>query len=293
MSLVIAGASGQFGRSAAESLLTRVSPSDVVLVTRKPESLSELAERGADVRHGDFDDPASLSTAFAGGERLLLISTDAVGRRVAQHAAAIDAAKAAGIGFVAYTSFLNAVAENPAGVVAEHRGTEAHLTESGLAYALLRNGMYADLQVADAQAAVATGKLFHNLGEGRTAYISRNDLSAAAAAVLAGGDHDGRIYELTGPELVGAADLARIYGELGGRAVEPVELSDDEMSAGLVEAGVPADYAPLYASFGTAIRGGFIDQRTGTVEALTGQRPRTLDEVLAAHRDELRAAVAA
>ena len=282
MSYVITGAAGNLGRRTAELMLERVDPAALVLVTRRPDELADLAARGADVRRADFDSPESLAPAFAGGERLLLISTDVVGARVAGHKAAIDAAAAAGVGHVAYTSIPNPTDANPAGVVPDHRATEEHLAASGLAWTFLRHGLYSEFRIPEAQGAVATGAFRHNLGDGRTAYVSRNDCAAAAAAVVSGGDeHSGRAYDITGPELIGAADLARLYAEAGGKPVEAVNVSDAEFIEGLVATGLPPGVGELVASFGAAIRDGQLDQLSSDVQDLTGRAPATLSSVLA------------
>jgi NAD(P)H dehydrogenase (quinone) len=279
MSLIITGASGHLGRATAEALLSTegVEASDVVLVTRDPSKLDDLAARGATVRRGDFDDPATLGDAFAGATRVLLISTDVVGARVAGHRNAIDAAAAAGAQLIAYTSIPNPVPENPAGVAADHRETEEAIAASGVPYTFLRNALYAEYRLPEAAAAKASGQFHHNQGDGVTAYVSRLDCAAAAAAVLAGGDeHAGKAYDITGPELLGGADLAHLYG------AEPVGVDDDAFVAGLIAAGLPEVAAPLIASFGIAIREGFLDQKSGDVEALTGRAPRSVAEVLGA-----------
>lgn len=282
MSLVVTGASGHLGRRTAELLLDQVDPGTVVLVSRHPEKLADLAARGAETRHGDFDDPASLDAAFAGGERLLIISTDAIGQRVPQHANAIDAAKRAGIRAVAYTSLPNPSAENPAAVSADHRETEALLTTSGLEWTLLRNALYSEYRIPEAQAALASGTLHHNQGEGRSAYVSREDCAAVAAAWLAGGsEHAGRTYDVTGPELLGADDLARIYASAGGAPVTAANVDDEAFITGMQGAGLPPEVARLLASFGAAIRDGHLDQAPDTVRELTGRPPRAVADVLA------------
>ena len=285
MSLVITGASGHLGRRTAELLLDTdgVDASDVVLVTRNPDTLSDLAARGATVRHGDFTDAASLPDAFAGATRVLIISTDKVGARVAQQQAAIDAAKAAGAQLIAYTSIPNPVDDNPAGVVPDHHATEEALKASGVAYTFLRNGLYAEYRVPEAQGAIATGTLRYNTGDGATAYVSREDCAAAAAAVLAGGDeHANQAYTITGPELLSAEDLAKVYASVGGVAVEAVPVDDDAFVAGLVAAGLPEVAGPLMVSFSAAVRSGSLDQLTGDVETLTGRPPRPLADVVRA-----------
>jgi NAD(P)H dehydrogenase (quinone) len=274
MSLIITGASGHLGRRTAELLLNTegVDARDVVLVTRDPSKLDDLAARGATVRAGDFSKPETLPDAFAGATRVLIVSTDVVGARVSGHKAAIDAARAAGASLIAYTSLPNPVAENPAGVAADHRETEEAVQAAGVAWTFLRNALYAEYQIPGAQAAAASGKHYYNSGDGKTAYVSREDCAAAAAAVLAGGDeHAGKAYDITGPELLSGADLARLYG------AEPVAVDDEAFAAAL-----PPAIAPLLVSFGVAIREGFLDQRSGDVEALTGRAPKPLADVLAA-----------
>ena len=281
MSLVITGAGGRLGRRTAELLLDHVEPHDVVLVSRRPDELADLVAHGAQTRHGDFDDPTSLKEAFAGGERLLLISTDAVGRRVIQHRNAIDAATRVGVRAVAYTSIPNPTAENPAAVAADHRGTEALLTASDLEWTFLRNALYAEYRIPEAQAALATSTFPHNQGEGRSAYVSREDCAAVAAAWLRGGpEHAGRVYDITGPELLGADDLARTYAAVGGGPVTPENLTDAAFVAVLQATGLPLPAAEVVASFGTAIRGHHLDQHSTTVKELTGRPPLTVTEVL-------------
>jgi NAD(P)H dehydrogenase (quinone) len=288
MSIIITGASGHLGRLTAEVVLDLVPPPEVVLTTRRPEALSDLAGRGADFRRADFGHPETLAGAFAGGERLLLISTDAVGVRVDQHRAAIAAAKTAGVRHVAYTSYLNPVAENPAVVTPDHRATEEALLESGLAWTILRNGLYAEYQVPTGAQAIATGQLLHNNGEGKTAYVSREDCAAAAAVLTGDAEaHEGMAYDITGPEPLGQDDVAALLGELSGRPVEAVAVDDEAFVGGLAHSGMPEPAARAVASFGRAIREGYIAEAAGGVEGLTGRPPRTLREVFEAHSEEL------
>jgi len=283
MSLIITGASGHLGRRTAEILLETegVDAASVVLVTRHPAKLEDLAARGATVRAGDFDDPSTLDAAFAGATRVLIVSTDAVGARVAQHQRAIDAAKAAGARLIAYTSIPNPTAGNPAGVVPDHRATEEALVASGVPWTALRNALYAEYRVPEAQAAIASGAFHHNQGDGATAYVSREDCAAAAAAVLAGGDeHANKAYDITGPELLGGAALAEVYASVGGTPVAAVAVDDDAFVAGLLAAGLPAEVAQLLASFGEAIRTGALAARSDDVQTLTGHAPRSVRSVL-------------
>jgi NAD(P)H dehydrogenase (quinone) len=283
MSLVITGAGGQLGRLTAELVLAASERDELVLVSRRPDTLSELASRGATVRAGDFDDPATLVDAFAGGDRLLLISTDALGRRVGQHVAAIEAAREAGVSHISYTSVSDPVDGNLAAVVPEHKATEEALAASGMTWAFLRNALYSEFRVPEAQAAVAHGEFTHNFGEARHAFVSRADCAAAAAAVLRGGaEHDGVAYDITGPALLGGDELAAIYAAVGGRPVQAKAVDDETEIAGLVAAGIPREGAEVISSFGTAIRAGHLGELTTAVEDLTGRPPADLETVLRA-----------
>lgn len=289
MSIIISGASGQLGRRVTQLLLDRADHPGLILVTRSPDQLREVAGPGVEVRAGDFTDPAGLVEAFRGGERLLLISTDAE-PKMAQHRNAVQAATAAGVRFVAYTSFANPTEQNPAAVASDHRETERLLRESGMEWAFLRNAMYAEMQVHSAHSALASGSLIHNAGDGRVAYVSREDCAAVAAAVIAGNGHAGRIYEVTGPEALSSDELAALYGEIGGRAVAPIRVDDQALVDGMVGSGLPLDLAELLASFGRSAREDQLETVSGSVRDLTGQAPRTLRSVLERHRDVLTAA---
>ena len=288
MSLGITGASGHLGRLTTDALLERVHPSDVVLVTRDPSKLTAASTLGAQVRPGDFSDPSTLDEAFAGIERLLLISTHVVGERVPGHLAAIDAARRAGARHVLYTSIINPAPENPAVVAADHRATEEGLLDSGLEWTFLRNSIYAEYQVPTASQAIATGRHVHNSGDGGVSYVSREDCAAAAAGALAGGAEPGRAYDITGREAITAADLAALASELSGRPIEVVGLDDDAYVAALVEqAQMPEPVARNIASFGASAREGFAATVGDGVERLSGRPPRSFRDVLTAHLDEL------
>jgi NAD(P)H dehydrogenase (quinone) len=283
MTLAISGAGGQLGRATADALLAHVDAADVVLVTRDPGKLDSYAQGGVSVRAGDFDDPASMVAALAGVERFLIISTDAVGRRVKQHSDAIDAAKAAGVRHVAYTSIVNPTDANPSAVVPEHKGTEEAMRASGLEWTFLRMGLYADLLVFALLPAIQSGQFANNYGEGRSAWIARDDCAAAAAAVLAGDGHAGKAYDITGPELLSAVDLAAIASEVGGTPVESLSLDDAAYIAGLVQyAEMPEPIAEFIATFGRAVREGALAELSTAVADLTGRPGRSVRDLLAA-----------
>jgi NAD(P)H dehydrogenase (quinone) len=284
MKLVITGASGHLGRATAELLLKfeGVSPGDVVLLSRSPEKLADLAGLGAETRRADFSDVGTLPAAFAGATRVLIVSTDNLETRAAQQTAAIAAAKAAGAELIAYTSIPNPDPErNPALVVPSHAATEAAIRASGVPHTFLRNGLYSEFRVPEAQGALAEGALAYNSADGTSAYVSREDCAAAAAAVLAGGsEHAGRAYDITGPEAFTGVQLAALFASVGGTAVRALPVDDDAWVAGAVQRGLPGEVAALLASFGQAIASGALDQLTENVASLTGRSPVSLGEVL-------------
>jgi NAD(P)H dehydrogenase (quinone) len=282
MNFVITGASGHLGRLVAEAVLERTDPERVVLVTRDPARLDDLAGRGAQVRAADFSDPSSLPGAFEGVGKTLVISTDQIGARVPGHKAAIDAAAAAGASSIAYTSGVNPSHSNPIVVASDHRETEEHLRSCGSGWTMLRNSIYAEILLASAGAALATGRHVHNQGDGRVSYVARADCAAVAAAVLTSDGHDGKIYDVTGPDALGAADVATLFGELAGRQVEAVGVEDDAYVAGLVEhAHMPEPVARAYATFGIGARRGYSAVVSDTVVEFTGAGPRPARDVLA------------
>jgi NAD(P)H dehydrogenase (quinone) len=288
MNLIVTGAAGHLGRLVTDALLERVPPEQLILVTRRPEGLRELRARGAQVRYGDFDDPASLIDAFAGGHRMLLISTDALGRRVRQHRAAIDAAARTGVGHVVFTSGVNPVATNPVGAIAWEQGkTEAMLHDSGLAWTVLRFGSFAELQLPPAATAVKNGWLIMNFGRGHIVPVSRRDCAEAAAVTLTTDGHTGKTYEITGPQALSQSDLAEIYSDLSGQPVRVLQLNDAALTGVLVGIGTPMPSARSITAFGRAVRRGYFDVLDPTFERLTGRPPVALRDVLIAHRADL------
>ena len=267
MSLAITGASGQLGRLIAAELPDE----DLILLTRDPSKLD-----GARA----FDFHEASADAFEGVKRLLLISGSEIGSRVSGHKQAVDAAVAAGVEFIAYTSIPNPSDSNPIFVAHEHRATEEHIRASGVKWAFLRNNIYAEMQATALHAATATGQLVTNGGP--TSFVARADCARAAAAVLRGGDHDGREYDITGSEALGPVELAAIFSELAGKEITPVQVDDEAFAAGLVEhAHMPEPVAKVIATFGTGARLGFSAMVSPAVRELTGRDPLALRDILA------------
>ena len=297
MRIIITGASGHFGRQSAERLLEKLPVGQLILVSRNPDSLADLAGRGAEVRYGDFDKPESLQAAFAGGERMLLISTTSVGRRRQQHGNAINAARSAGVKHIVYTSFVGAAPDDPSLVGKEHRATEELLRESGLAWTFMRNSQYGE---ALAEMAVPyhlpSGQWRAIAEDGKIALVSRADCVDCAVAVLSTKGHENRIYQITGPELLSFRDVAAMAAEISGRSLEYVMISDEDMYAFYDSLGVPraasenpnAEVVPWCSddmiSFEQAIRGGYFAAISDDVQKLTGKRPKSMREIIMAHR---------
>lgn len=288
MSIVITGASGAYGRLAAKGLLKRVAPGQLTLVSRNPDRLADFAARGAVVRRGDFDDPASLPAAFEGGTSMLLISTGRVGKRVEQHRAAIEAAVAVGVKRIAYTSFVGISPDNPAIVTADHGATEDLIKASGAAWTLLRDSQYADAMIdAAAPNALASGRWMASAGEGKVSFITRRDCAACAVEVLASEGHENKTYEITGPELLSMRDVARIVSEVAGKPIEYVTVTDEGMYAFFDSLGVPREQVDDQVvaqipwcsndmvSFERAIREGWLAVVSDDARRLLGRTPQS------------------
>ncbi|TDB94434.1 SDR family oxidoreductase [Actinomadura sp. 7K534] len=288
MRIAIAGASGQLARATAKYLLEKVSPDDVVLITRNVDALAEFADAGAAVRYGDYDRPESLPAAFEGVDRLLLVSLHELGHRVTQHRNAIDAAAAAGVRQIVYTSYIMAEPGCPSTVVPDHLRTHELLDASGLEVTYLRMGLFAETPVTQIlPPAIARGVLVDNTAHAKGAFVHRDDCAAAAAAVLASSGHEGRTYDVTGPELLGFDDLTTLAAGISGRPVGYLSVPDDELDAQLRAAGVPDDVRGMIVSFGVSLRAGYGEPLSDAVERLTGRPARPVSDLMERHRDLL------
>jgi NAD(P)H dehydrogenase (quinone) len=287
--LLVTGAAGQLGRRVVE-LLLEARAGHVIAATRSPEKLAELAGRGVEVRQADFDNPDSLAAAFAGVDRLLLISTDAVGvpgRRLAQHRAAVAAAVQAGVKHVVYTSLTRPEPGTPITIAGDHYGTEQALAASPLDWTILRNNCYTEMLLMSLPQAVAMGQLVAAGGTGGMGYVTREDCARAAAAALAAATSGRATLEITGPEVVTYAELARIAGEVSGRPVSYVSVGPDEMQNILAGAGLPPFLAETLVSFQTAAAQGILGIATNAITDLTGAAPQRVRDFLLAHREAL------
>lgn len=239
---LITGASGQLGQIVVDQLATRVAKDDIIALVRKPEQAELFAAKGIATRMGDYTDPASLEAAFDGVDRVLLISSSDLtpGAREVHHGNVINAAKAAGVDFVAYTSLLNAK-DNPMMLGHDHRATEDLLAASGLSHTVLRNGWYTENFGMGMAQALETGQHFGASGEGKYSTAARADYAEAAAVVLAGG-YDGQVLELAGDDAFTLAEYAKILSDVSGKQITYVDMPVDAFGEAMLGAGVPEGF---------------------------------------------------
>lgn len=273
--LFVTGATGQLGRLVVDALLETVPAESIVAGVRDPakEAAAAIRARGVEVRVADYAEPETLERAFAGVDRLLLISGSELGRRVPQHRNVIDAAKRAGVGLIAYTSILHADT-SPLSLAREHRETEAALAEAGVPAVLLRNGWYNEVFTWRLPLALKHGVLMGAAGEGRISAAARADYAGAAAAVLAGGDHAGRTYELAGDGSFTLTELAALGAEASGRSIGYRDMAPGEFRSAALDAGVPATLADILSDTDAGVAEGALFDEGGDLARLIG-RPTT------------------
>jgi len=271
---LVTGASGHLGRLTVQALLDRgVTPADVVATARNTDAIADLAALGVDTRAADYTDAASLKEAFAGVDRALLVSSSAVGERVAQHANVIEAARDAGVELLGYTSITRADSSRML-LAEEHRLTEELLAASGLPTVLLRNSWYIENYTAQAATALEHGAVLGAAGEGRVSAATRADFAAAAAAVLVADDQAGLVYELGGDTAFTLEEYAAALAAESGTPVVYRDLPAADYSAVLVGAGLPEQYAAILADSDLGLARGDLLTDSGDLSRLIG-RPTT------------------
>jgi len=282
MSLVVTGAGGQLGRLTVQALLDRgVAAEQIVATARTPEALDDLAGLGVDARHADYTDPQSLKEAFAGAERLLLVSSNAVGARLDQHRNVVDAAREAGVDLLAYTSIPKADTTAML-LAADHAATEELIRESGLPYAFLRNAWYLENYTAQIPVALEHHAVFGAAGAGRISAAARADYAAAAAAVLSTDAQRNRAYELGGDSAFTLAEYAATLSDVSGEQVSYIDKSQADYQSFLVSAGLPEPVAAVYADADVAISRGDLLVESGDLGRLIGRPTTGLEEALRA-----------
>lgn len=271
----VTGATGALGRLATHALLARVGPAQVVAIVRDPTKAADLRTKGVAVRVATYDDPAALTAALAGVEKLLLISGSEAGQRIQQHRNVIDAAKQAGVKHLAYTSILHAdTSTNP--LAPEHAATEDYIVASGLPYSFLRHGWYTENYAETARTAWRTGTLLTSAGEGKVASATRGDYAAADIASLLH-DQGYQVHELAGDYAWSFAGLAEVIGRIGGRSVNLRNVSAEEHVAALESAGLPREAAQFVAALDSSIARGELADTSGELARLIGTSTTPLE----------------
>jgi len=278
MKIGVSGASGHLGRAVVSELLQRAGGHEVVAITRTPATVSA----GAQGRFGDYDQPESLATAYAGLDRLLVIPTldPRPGRRGAQNIAAIDAGVRAGVKHTVFMSAAGARQSEEPVLGAPYWQGEHHLIASAPAWTILRMNFYAESFAQQAQASLAQGVLT-GLAENRVAFVARADVAAAAAGILIGDGHAGATYNATGPERLSGAARAALVAEIAGQPLAFRSITEEQLRAGLAKAGLPAGVVTTVVSIQQSFAAGAFDMLTGDVERLGGRPATALRDVLA------------
>lgn len=279
--LFVTGATGQLGRLVIDRLLENVPADEIVAGVRDTtaEAATALRERGIEVRAADYTRLEMLAAAFAGVDRLLLISSSENGKRKLQHRNVIDAAKSAGVSLIAYTSILHADT-SPLFLAEEHRDTEAALAESGVPYVLLRNGWYSEVYTWRLPGALKAGALLGAAGNGRISSAARADYAAAAAVVLAGGDHAGEVYELGGDASFTLSDLAAVVTQNIGKEMPYRDMIPESFRSAMLAAGLPEMVAKVVSDTDAGVAKGALYDDSHTLSRLIGRPTMPFDTTI-------------
>ncbi|MEW1614274.1 MULTISPECIES: SDR family oxidoreductase [unclassified Streptomyces] len=273
MSIVVTGATGELGRLVIDELRATVPAGDIAAVVRSKEKAAALAARGVELRIADYDRPETLDEAFRAGDRVLLISGSEVGKRVRQHTALIEAAKAAGVAQLAYTGVLGGPDADFL-LADEHKATEQLILGSGLPHTLLRNGWYTENYTANLAPVLEHGAVVANAGAGRVASATRADYAAAAATALTGEGHLGKVYELSGDTAWSFAEYAALLSEVTGKEITYNDVPAAVHQEILVGAGLPEGFAAVLTDVDEAVKRGLLAGTSGDLARLIG-RPTT------------------
>ncbi|MEB2631166.1 SDR family oxidoreductase [Peribacillus frigoritolerans] len=279
MKILVTGATGKLGTKVVETLLKTVPANQLAVSVRNPEKAEELRTRGVDVRQGDFDRPETLDTAFAGIDRLLIISADGDNEtRIRQHSNAVIAAERAGVKFIAYTSLANAK-ESKNFLAPTHQATEESILKTGIPYSFLRNNWYLENEISSIQGVQAGAPWVTSAGNGKVGWALQQDYAEAAASVLSGNGHENTIYELSG-KLLTQEELASAVGNVLGKEV-PVQQVDDATYADIMKnVGLPDFLIPMLVDIQKGVREGTLEVESNDFEKLLGRSATPISEGL-------------
>jgi len=281
--IAITGATGQLGRLVIDALLARNTPAkNVIALVRDPQKAQDLTAKGVTVRQADYSKPETLLPALTGVDKLLLISSNELGQRTIQHRAVINAAKAAGVQLLAYTSVLHAD-KSVLGLAAEHRETEHVLRDSGVPFTLLRNGWYTENYAASIPAALQHGAILGSAQDGKISSAARADYALAAAIVLSSEDskdHAGRTYELAGDQAYTLTEFAQAVGTQANKTVVYKDLPQADYKAALMGFGLPEALADLLANSDAGAAQGALFDGSGVLRQLIGRATTSFAETI-------------
>ncbi|MDH0969631.1 SDR family oxidoreductase [Acinetobacter johnsonii] len=281
MKIAITGATGQLGNLVIEQLLQLTAAQNIVALVRKIDKAEHFKVQGIEPREFDYDRPETLVPALLGIDKLLLISANEIGRRTPQHQAVIDAAKVAGVPYLAYTSLLRADT-SPLGLAQEHRETEKLIQDSGITYTFLRNNWYSENYLADVAHTIEIGTLFGAAQDGRISSASRIDYAEAAAKVLTSTGHENKTYELAGSESFSLSDLATFIGQAVNKDIIYQNLSAEEYTQGLTQAGLPAGLVDVIVDADIQTIQGAMYTDSKDLEQLIGHKTTSIQDSIKA-----------
>ena len=281
MKIAITGATRQLGNLVIEQLLQLTAAQNIVALVRKIDKAEHFKVQGIEPREFDYDHPETLVPALLGIDKLLLISANEIGRRTPQHQAVIDAAKVAGVPYLAYTSLLRADT-SPLGLAQEHRETEKLIQDSGITYTFLRNNWYSENYLAGVAHTIEIGTLFGAAQDGRISSASRIDYAEAAAKVLTSTGHENKTYELAGSESFSLSDLATFIGQAVNKDIIYQNLSAEEYTQGLTQAGLPAGLVDVIVDADIQTIQGAMYSDSKDLEQLIGHKTTSIQDAIKA-----------
>lgn len=282
--ILVTGANGAFGTAAIDFLLKKVPANQLAALVRSEEKGVELKAKGIEIRIGDYDDVSSLVNAFEGVDKLLFVSGSDIANRSQQHLNVVEAAKTAKVGHVVYTSFMrrNETETSPIAFVAKsHLEAEDALKTSGLNYTLLKNGLYMDMiPIFLGEQVIDSGVIFQPAGDGKAAFVLRNDLAEATVNVLTSEGHEGKSYDLPGAAAISYNEVAADLTKLAGKNIAYVSPTPEVFHAELSKVGVPDMYINLFGAFAEAIHQGEFAETGGDLPKLLGRQPVSTSDYL-------------
>lgn len=285
MKYLITGGNGKLGGYAVEAMLKIVEPSSLIVSVRDLEKAKHLVDKGIEIRKGDFDEPDKLVETFKGVDRLAIISTDGDNdTRIRQHLNAVQAAKAAQVKMIVYTSAANAQ-ESSLGLAIVHKTTENAIIESGIPYVILRNNWYLENEISSIQSVLNGGPWITASGNGKVGWALKSDYAKALASALTG-PHLNKIYELSNQPIT-QNELAVLVGRVLGKNVEVINVSDAEYAEGLTHAGFPEYVVALFTDIQRAIREKALDVESNDFEKLLGHPTTPLEVAIKSIVDAL------